>query len=68
MKKIDLINESSIDAMFKEQAKEVRNLTEDVIKVCFKSGLSYKDMNKALYIADKGLYRNTINKSRSQGS
>ncbi|WP_121605428.1 hypothetical protein [Virgibacillus sp. Bac332] len=64
MIKNNSMNDLSIDIMFKEQSKEERALTEDVIKACLKSGLSYKDMNKALYLADKGLYRNTINKPR----
>lgn len=65
MKKIQLTDGMPVDIKVNEQSEEVIHLLEQIIKMALKSGLSYVDMNKALYLADKGLYERTISKAHS---
>lgn len=60
MKKIQLADGLPADIRAKEQSSEVNELTKEIQKICKNSGLSYVEMNKALYLADKGLYEKVI--------
>lgn len=60
MKRIQLSDGQPTDIRKRDESKEVVELTENIIKVCRESGLSYADVNKALYLADKELYFGVI--------
>lgn len=62
MENIRLVEKNSVDFMLKEESEEVLNLFNEIIKISVESGLSYLEINKALYLANKGLYDNTISK------
>ncbi len=60
MKKIQLVDGLPTEIRTKEQSSEVNKLVKELQRICKNSGLSYVEMNKALYLADKGLYFGTI--------
>ncbi len=60
MKKIQLTDGLPADIRPKEQSDQVNQLFQELKKCCKNSGLSYVEMNKALYLTDKGLYEATI--------
>lgn len=62
MKKIHLTDGLPSDITMKDQSEEVKELTQNILKLSLESGLSYKEMNKALYLADKGLYESAISR------
>lgn len=56
MKRIQLTDGMPSDIRRKEQSKQVNELADKIKDICLKSKLSYKEKNKALYLADKELY------------
>ncbi|WP_277585869.1 hypothetical protein [Psychrobacillus antarcticus] len=60
MKKIQLTDGLPVDIKKAIQSVPVRKLTEDIISISQQSGLNYTEINKALYLADKGLYEKVI--------
>ncbi|HAP2802733.1 TPA: hypothetical protein KL279_002103 [Enterococcus faecalis] len=56
MKRIQLTDGMPSDIRRKEQSKQVNELADKIKDICSKSNLSYKEKNKALYLADKELY------------
>lgn len=63
MKRIQLSDGQPTDICKVNESNEVVELTNHIIQVCKESGLSYVDVNKALYLADKELYLETIYRS-----
>lgn len=63
MKRIQLSDGQPTDIRKVDESNEVVELTNHIIQVCKESGLSYVDVNKALYLADKELYLKTIYRS-----
>gem|GEM_PF-2604448 len=66
MKKIQLSDGMPTDILSEDQPKEVVSLLDKIMELSLKSGLSYVEVNKALYLADKGLFERTIWRRRSQ--
>lgn len=66
MKKIQLTEGQPTSIRAKDETQEVIILSDIIISKCEKSGLSYVEVNKALYLADKELYMRTINERPSQ--
>ncbi|MGM0333982.1 hypothetical protein [Enterococcus sp. AZ050] len=60
MKRIHLTDGLPSDIRRKEQSKQVNELVDKIKAICAKSELSYREKNKALYLADKELYIETI--------
>lgn len=60
MKKIQLTDGMPSDIRRQEQIGKTVELIDEIKNVCKKSGLSYVEVNKALYLADKELYLNLI--------
>ena len=60
MKKIHLTDGMPADIRRTEQPKQVNELADKIKNICSQSGLSYKEKNKALYLADKELYMELI--------
>lgn len=60
MKRIQLTDGLPSDIRRKEQSKQVNELVDKIKAICEKSELSYREKNKALYLADKELYIETI--------
>ncbi|GGP17431.1 hypothetical protein [Oceanobacillus neutriphilus] len=62
MKKIHLTDGQPSDIRLNEQSVELKELVDSIEKLVMDSGLSYVSINKALYLADKGLYMRVITK------
>ena len=60
MKKIQLSDGMPSDIRRTEIAQRVKDLLDNTKKICKESGLSYVEINKALYLADKELYMQKI--------
>ena len=60
MKKIQLSDGMPSDIQKSEVPEKVKNLINATKKLCKDSGLSYVEINKALYLADKELYMEKI--------
>ncbi|MDT2599448.1 hypothetical protein P7D85_06650 [Enterococcus hulanensis] len=60
MKKIQLSDGMPSDIRRTEIAQKVKDLLDNTKKLCEESGLSYVEINKALYLADKELYMEKI--------
>lgn len=60
MKKIQLIDGMPASIQRKSISKSAERLLDEITEVCEKSGLSYKDINTALHIADEELYRKVL--------
>jgi len=60
MKKIQLSDGMPSDIRRTEINQKTKELLDNVTKLCEDSGLSYVEINKALYLADKELYMNRI--------
>lgn len=63
MKKIQLTDGQPCFIDRKNVKRETITLLEKVMNECLKSGLSYIEVNKALYLADSELYKKIINNS-----
>ncbi|WP_321382688.1 hypothetical protein [uncultured Enterococcus sp.] len=63
MKKIQLSDGMPSSIRRTEAREETRTLTDEICKLCKRSKLSYAEINKALYLADKELYIGVMNKS-----
>lgn len=61
MKKIQLSDGMPADIQRKNLSVNNTELLEKVKKLCAESDLSYVEINKALYLADKELYIKLIN-------
>lgn len=46
----------------KSKEREIKELAQELIQFCLERKVSYTTMNKALYLADKKLYRKCLNK------
>lgn len=46
----------------KSKERETKELAQELIQFCLERKVSYTTMNKALYLADKKLYRECLNK------
>ncbi|MDL2212209.1 hypothetical protein LJB88_04965 [Erysipelotrichaceae bacterium OttesenSCG-928-M19] len=55
MKRIHLSEQSS-QLLKKDLKKEIQELILEIEKTCFKTGLSYSEINEALYHVDVELY------------
>lgn len=66
MKKIQLTDGLPSNVLLEDQSDEVVSLVEKIATLGMESGLSYVEINKALYLADKGLYINVISGSCSR--
>lgn len=64
MKRIHLSEGQPNDITSKDLRKETYELFSALMTMADKSGLSYVEINKALYLADKGLYFDAINSKR----
>lgn len=62
MKKIQLSDGMSSSIRRTEAGEETRTLTDEICNLCKGSKLSYVEINKALYLADKELYTGILNK------
>ncbi|MBX8938521.1 hypothetical protein [Enterococcus gilvus] len=60
MKKIQLSDGAPSDIRRAEITQKVKDLLDNTKKLCEESGLSYIEINKALYLADKELYMEKI--------
>ncbi|WP_413538712.1 hypothetical protein [Enterococcus malodoratus] len=60
MKKIQLSDGAPSDIRRTEVSQKTKELMDNTKKLCKKSGLSYVEINKALYLADKELYMEKI--------
>ncbi|MFS0952425.1 hypothetical protein ACFC3A_12475 [Enterococcus thailandicus] len=60
MKKIQLSDGMPSDIQKSEVPEKVKDLIGATKKLCKDSGLSYVEINKALYLADKELYMEKI--------
>lgn len=68
MKKIQLSNGMPSSIRRTEVKEKTKTLTDEIRQLCEESKLSYVEMNKALYLADKELYTETINRERTENS
>lgn len=63
MRKIQLVE--GVSGITKRNVKpETETLMKSIVEKCSKSGLSYVEINKALYLADGELYKTIINAPR----
>jgi len=62
MKKIHLVDCLPTVIKKNSQKKETLELFLRIAEACENSNLSYVEINKALYLADKELFEKTINK------
>jgi len=60
MREISSANGTKGDEIIYPKSQE---LSKEIFDLCIKSGLSYLEQNKALYIADRGLYERAIKNS-----
>ena len=60
MKKIQLSDGMPSDIRRTEVSIKAKELLDNTKKICKESGLSYVEINKALYLADKELYMEKI--------
>lgn len=60
MKKIQLSDGQPSNIERREQSNQGNTLTDEIKNICKESGLSYVEVNKALYLADKELYLNLL--------
>ncbi|WP_270608684.1 hypothetical protein [Enterococcus thailandicus] len=60
MKKIQLSDGMPSDIQKTEVSEKVKDLIDATKNLCKDSGLSYVEINKALYLADKELYMEKI--------
>lgn len=64
MKKIHL-SDGMPNVVIKEKMSErAVKLNEEIKKLCIESRLSYVEINKSLYLADKEIFEETINTCR----
>jgi hypothetical protein len=64
MKKIHLVDGLPTVIKKNSQKKETLELFLRIAEACENSNLSYVEINKALYLADKELFEKTINTSK----
>lgn len=62
MKKIHLTDGMPTTVRQSELSEDTKLLLDDIVKKCSDSGLSYKEINKALHVADEELYRKVLEK------
>ncbi len=60
MKKIQLSDGMPSDIRRTDITQKAKELLDNTKKLCEESGLSYVEINKALYLADKELYMEKI--------
>ncbi|MEH7153041.1 hypothetical protein CN404_19870 [Bacillus thuringiensis] len=63
MKKIQLTDGMPTSIKREELKKSIENLLMKIKEECLKSELSYVEENKALHLADEGLYKSVIHNS-----
>ncbi|EOS7780971.1 hypothetical protein IV286_05990 [Enterococcus faecium] len=56
------LKENGIISIDKSKNREAKELAHELIQFCLERKVSYTTMNKALYLADKKLYRECLNK------
>lgn len=60
MKKIQLSDGMPTDIELENQSDEVKELFYSINRIALYSGLNYAEINKALYLSDKELYKKAI--------
>lgn len=66
MKKIQLSDGMPSSIRRTEAKEKTRILTDEIRKLCEESGLSYVEINKALYLVDEELYIGILNQEEKR--